>query len=285
MRSLAEYIMRGRFQAFSIALLGGLVPLFSQGALGLVTLRKGWQEGFFVTLWAFLPVLAQLWLGEMHEVSTAVVYASIGILAVTFVACLVLRTTISWMMTMLVVLIVSALSAFAVFFSIENLVEVLQASFEELEQKAETKGQFSGTVTAAQVTGVIAACICFGSLVGLCFSRWLQAILYNPGGFREEFHGLRLKPQLAAICAVGLALSFYAGGEYEYWGMLFCLPMFFAGLGLIHNLVSALKLNWVPLAVMYVSFPLNGVTMVVVVVFGLTDAWINYRKFLAKKSQ
>ena len=57
MRGLAEFIMRGRWQALAVAALGAGSLLFgwiSASAVALVTLRKGWTEGMWLTLWALL---------------------------------------------------------------------------------------------------------------------------------------------------------------------------------------------------------------------------------------
>ena len=58
MRGLAEFIMRGRWQALGIAVLGSGSLLFgwiSAAAIALVTLRKGTASGGWLVLWALLP--------------------------------------------------------------------------------------------------------------------------------------------------------------------------------------------------------------------------------------
>ena len=58
MRGLAEFIMRGRWQALAVAVLGSGSLLFgwiSAAAISLVTLRKGIAAGGWLVLWALLP--------------------------------------------------------------------------------------------------------------------------------------------------------------------------------------------------------------------------------------
>ena len=58
MRGLAEFIMRGRWQALAVAVLGAGSLLFgwiSASAVALVTLRRGVVTGAWLTLWALLP--------------------------------------------------------------------------------------------------------------------------------------------------------------------------------------------------------------------------------------
>lgn len=283
MRSFAEFIMRGRLQAYSIALLGGLVPFFGQLAVGLVTLRKGWQEGLFVVLWGSLPILAQLWLGHVDSLWT---YVSVAVLAATFAGALVLRVTISWVTTLIAMLAIASLGAFVIFLSYDSLTGQMQQTLSEVAEQTEPGKKFveAFTATNAKVLGAIAAWLACVGTIGVIASRWLQAMVFNPGGFAEEFRALRLSPAATMVCAVGLAGSFYAGQQYEFWGVLFSLPMFFAGLGLVHHTVA--KRNWgvAPLVAMYASFVFIGLTTVIVVVLGMSDAWVNYRNMLAKRS-
>jgi hypothetical protein len=60
MRGLAEFIMRGRWQALGIAVLGSGSLLFgwiSAAAIALVTLRRGTTSGGWLVLWALLPAV------------------------------------------------------------------------------------------------------------------------------------------------------------------------------------------------------------------------------------
>ena len=60
MRGLAEFIMRGRWQALGVAVLGSGSLLFgwvSAAAIALVTLRNGSASGGWLTLWAILPAI------------------------------------------------------------------------------------------------------------------------------------------------------------------------------------------------------------------------------------
>lgn len=280
MRALAEYIMRGRFQAYSIALLGGLVPMFGQGAIGLVSLRRGWQEGMFVVLWACLPVLVQFWLNQIGDLVT---YTTVAIMAVTFFSSLVLRVTMSWQYTLVGLVAFALVASLLIFSSIDGLVDTLQESIDKAFQNTELAGSAGEQLTGTKLTGMLSFAVGFVSLMGLLVARWLQAILYNPGGFREEFHSLKLSPPVTALSALGLAVSYYAGADYAYWGMLFSLPLFIAGLSVIHNLVAQHKMGYTPLVVMYISFVIIAITVVLVVVIGLTDSWMNYRKIFAKK--
>jgi hypothetical protein len=107
-------------------------------------------------------------------------------------------------------------------------------------------------------------------------ARWWQALLYNPGGFRQEFHGLRLPPRLAmALAALFLAASFgvpvLAG-----WVLYFVMPLFFAGLALVHGLVGLKKLSGLWLGAFYMLL-LSPVVAQLLTVAALFDSWYDFR--------
>jgi hypothetical protein len=90
MRGLAEFIMRGRWQALAVAVLGAGSLLFgwlSAAAVALVTLRKGVTDGSWLVLWALLPALLAGWIsGDI---------GSIILLLGTYLLAVVLRVTVS----------------------------------------------------------------------------------------------------------------------------------------------------------------------------------------------
>ena len=58
MRGLAEFVMRGRWQALAVALMGSVLVVaapFSAAAVALVTMGRGVRDGAWVVLWALLP--------------------------------------------------------------------------------------------------------------------------------------------------------------------------------------------------------------------------------------
>ena len=96
MRGLAEFIMRGRWQALAVAVVGAGSLLFgwlSAAAIALVTLRKGVIDGSWLVLWALLPALLAAWMsGDV---------GSIVLLAGTFALAATLRVTVSLAMAIL----------------------------------------------------------------------------------------------------------------------------------------------------------------------------------------
>ena len=82
MRGLAEYVMSGRRQAATVAVLFGLIPmlnLLSGAVVALVMLRKGTQEGFLIMMWALLPAGLQWLVGD-----TAAVFMVVGVAVLSY---------------------------------------------------------------------------------------------------------------------------------------------------------------------------------------------------------
>ncbi|MCV6603992.1 MAG: hypothetical protein OIF34_01710, partial [Porticoccaceae bacterium] len=92
MRALAEFVMRGRAQAIAVA----FVPVIGLVAIGLVTLRKGFQEGGLILLAGLIPWLFTL---ESQAMLVFIIGLSVGLL----IAASILRTTQSWPKTLLAI--------------------------------------------------------------------------------------------------------------------------------------------------------------------------------------
>ncbi len=63
MKALAQFVMRGRFQARLVAVVGaGSTPFcwISASVIALITLRRGVPQGFSLLAWAVMPAAAML---------------------------------------------------------------------------------------------------------------------------------------------------------------------------------------------------------------------------------
>jgi hypothetical protein len=274
LQALAEFIMRGRTQACAVALLGSFFPFVSPATIGLVTLRKGSVEGLLVLLWAALPLIASYSLSEGPALLTLV---SIASLIMMVVAANVLRLTASWQSTMLVCVLVGGLSAlgFGWFFStdvnllVDNIGEMLA------EVAAQQQSQQEPFVPGREfILGLVALILAVSAVISLFVSRWWQALLYNPGGFGEEFHSLRLQPAVIG----GLRLP----NGYEFWAELMAVPLLIAGLALAHYTVKFLQAGRQWFVFMYVGLIVFGPSVGVLLVgLGFADSLLNLRSRLA----
>lgn len=279
-RALAEFIMRGRLQAVSIALLGSVLPLLTQVTPGLVTLRKGWQEGLIVTLWAVLPALVALWLGDF---GLAQVLASVAVVCVTYIVAGVLRSTVSWSAVLSVIVGLSALFALIIGLGIGGVAEELEAFFFKLLSSAEGEGDSELIAQLSKwsdirAAGLIAMWIGLSSVMGIVVARWWQAILYNPGGFRSEFYQIRLAVPLTMFSGGATAYCLMSGPDYQFWAELFRLPLLLIGLAIVHCGIAKRRLGLFAIVAAYFALIAIPVAGLLVILLGLTDAWIDYRK-------
>jgi hypothetical protein len=108
--------------------------------------------------------------------------------------------------------------------------------------------------------------------------------LYNPGGFREEFHGLHLAPQLSPALAVMMLGVSMLGIEYRPWAMLFAVPLSIAGLGFLHARASRRNLGFGWFSTFYLLWLVLDPIKLVVIGVAIADSFINFRKRWQKQS-
>lgn len=278
MRGLIEYAMSGRRQAATIAILFGLVPLLnllSGATVALVTLRKGPQEGLLVLLWALLPASLHWLAGDtspMFMLGGALVLGQ------------VLRVSQSWPTALQVAVVLGVLLQLSL-----ALQPIYVASIEALFSQMLAEGrnlQLQGSTTPVTPQEMVDLLLRFYGFYHvmvftacLMVARYWQALLYNPGGFRQEFHNLRFDPRFMGLLAV-LILGGMAGlSALQDWVPLLCVLPLLAGLAVIHHVVAARQLGTGMLVAGYAVLILMAP---VIVLLGLTDGVIDIRKRLTK---
>jgi hypothetical protein len=245
-------------------------------AVGLFTLRRGGTEGGFVALWALLPCLVLARFGEVVPAA-----AMIGI----WLVAMVLRATRSWALTLL------AASAIGLVFGL-GLLGAGGAYLEAVRTIAEgfiaEVGKRSGDpAVAAQLqapdTQQIASI--FGFMLALTLvgctvlARWWQSALFNPGGFREEFHAIRFG-SVPGLALVGAGASLYLQGPaMQIWAQIVMLPLLVAGIGLVHALVARRRVGGM-LGLLYAALLLAPPVKYVVMGLAAVDAVANLRRLL-----
>ena len=278
MRALAEFIMRGRAQACAVAFLGNLFPLISPATVGLVSLRKGSKEGLVVLLWAALPLIASYFFGQGSGLLALISGFS---LLVTLVAAAVLSATSSWQWTiltsMLMATVVTLLIGLLLGVDIDLLIDRLSAMFAEIaaQQSSEIEPL---AASRPLVLGASALMLVLSTVVCLAVSRWWQAMLYNPGGFGEEFRQLRLDMRVAGLSVGVFVLVLYLPTEYRFWADLMLVPLLLSGVSLMHYAVNVAALGSSWLVFMYIGLVVSGpVIGGLLVGLGLADSLMNLR--------
>lgn len=292
MRGLAEYAMSGRRQAILVAVLFGLIPLLyplSGAVVALVVLRRGLQEGLVVLLWALLSAGLHWVAGST---SPALVLASVTLLA------WLLRNTGSWQKALLGATVLGLVlqlslplqSGFMANFeqAVEQAINERSEAGQPLQVPSPQDGQMVNA-TPAQVAELLMSF--YGALhmllitVSLMVARAWQAGLYNPGGFKQEFHNLRVEPLwMAALFALVMAGAFGVSPLADLVS-LFCMMPLIVGLAVIHATVQNLKLGSVWLVVSYMVLVLmSPIMMPMVILLGFADSIFDFRRRLKNNS-
>ncbi|MGO2414672.1 MAG: hypothetical protein ACTH7H_02815, partial [Cobetia crustatorum] len=226
MLALARWAMRGPLQSIVIALLAGLVPWlfwFCAAISALVTLRRGLAPAAPVFIAAALP--AGWWWTQGDPVPLATV------LLVTLMATL-LRARVRWGEALIGASLTSALMVQLGIFlppggagplleSIRQNAPELDARLNDIAAQGVSTEQLAGLVIGG-ITGLV---VMLAATACLALARSWQSGLYNPGGFRDEFHAFRLSlREILVLAACGI-------------------------LGVLLNVPAVLLLVWIPLLV------------------------------------
>ncbi|PLY12072.1 MAG: DUF2232 domain-containing protein [Sedimenticola sp.] len=299
MRFLASAVMQGRSQAVMVitvlAMLSFLFPpasILSSGAVALVTLRNGLKDGLLVLVFAGIAcgVLAQLTLGVLLP---AVGFVLLLWLPMVLLAVL-LRSSRSLALALqggvglgLLFILVQFLQVQDPVSEWQTLLEPFSQSLVDAELIDPSQQKTLVEIMAKWMPGLIAAGFLLQSIAGLILARWWQSMLYNPGGFRQEFHQLRLSKILALATLVvvvsRLLLSDEASTFVDALMMVFIAAWFIQGLALAHGALGTLGVNsgWLIGIYLLLIFAMPHAVMVLASA-GFADAWFDFRARLAE---
>lgn len=308
MRAIAEFILRGRIQALLVviggALLTSLLPILnhvSGGALALTTLRNGPREGIVLTLAAAVVVAAVAFLAafEAARIETFLLIMGLLVWVPVLVVAQVLRNSRSMGAALAAGAAVSALVVIGFHVAVGDTQAwwrtLMQEMLVPMLEQAHT-GLSAGEIdrlldTLAKVmTGILGATVLYTAMTNLFIGRWLQAIVYNPGGFRSEFHAIHLGRWMAGVALVLLALGNFTGGGLAgaSLDLLFLVGAVYSlqGLSLVHGMVAATRAHKAWLAGLYLLMLFALPQMVLVLsAAGFADSLMDFRARLGKKGK
>jgi len=282
MRALAEFIMRGRTQATLVVVMASAIPFLfwlSAAAVNLVIQRRGWSQGAPLLMWASLPAMYWLMMGNPAALLTLVGSAAMA----TY-----LRHTVSWSKTMGLMVLVGVVTAIAVQYLMPEQMAQMSAMAQKLMEteilvslQEPAKSQFAEQVPQLMpyiMLGLVTwSCLLF-ALLALMLGRWWQALLYHPGAFQKEFHALRLPKGLTAVLVLLLFFGASINPALAVLIPIVSLPLFVAGLALVHALVTQRNLGVQWLYIFY--FMLTVLTQFiypVIIFIALMDSLLDLR--------
>lgn len=292
MRFLANTIMRGPMAAILVtsvaAMLGLLLPplgYLSAAAVGLVTLRLGLAEAGKVVAGSMLAtaVLGAVLVGN--------VMAPLAFLLALWLPLLVtawsLRRTGDLARSLLLAGLFGVMVVFGFHAGVDDPAgwwrELLQRMAEQATAEQQAVLQPVLDDMAGLMTGMVGAAVALGVTLSLLLARWWQAALYNPGGFRSEFHALRLGRVVAGATVLLLALNWLQPTGLGLLTDLLPLALLLhllQGIAVVHGLVARSGANVGWLVAMYVLLLLPMVTTqtaLTLAVAGMVDNWMDFR--------
>lgn len=287
MRSLAEFVLRGRWQAVLTALLFSVLPFLGWMAdvvMILVTLRKGAKEGAFVLLWVLLPsvILA------LRGYPLLWVYNVFGGSLLAYGLALILRYTGSWAIVLQAGVLVGIVAVVGIHIYMPSITDTWIKLANTYLPAAQKTFNIPLTIDhkwlvrfASVATGIQALILLFGNLFNIAVARWLQALLYNPQGLHKELYNIRMG-NIAIIALIIIALFSMFGNKIALDCLILALaPFMCAGLSLVHCIAAASKSPWLWLIGFYFMLVALFIYFAaLLVMMGLIDTWQDFRKRL-----
>ncbi len=302
MRALAGLIVAGPLQAVLVialcTVLSFLAPpltsVLSYGgtaALALFSLHAGARTGALVLLGAAL--VTGILAGLLMQQGMAVVVTSLLLWVPVWLAAVVLRETRSLALAMLVssgLAMAGVLLVFIVFgdpgqWWLEHLQALIDSVAAQQEIDIAPLREFAEQV-APIMTGALAAGLSFATLTCLLLGRWWQSLLVKPGALRKEFYALRLNRLLSLFGLAIIALAALGFGVVStlalQWVLVVTVLFLFVGLAVVHATLANLKVARGWLIAIYVLMSLLPQALLLVVVVGMLDPWLDLRRRTAK---
>ena len=279
---LASFIMRGRVHASAVAALGNALPLITPATIGLVALRKGFSEGGLICLWGLLPVFLTYFYSDSNQFF--VLLTACNFLNVLLV-CGILRYRGDWEMTLVSLVIISVILMGSLLLIFQQDFEVLvQRLIEVFEEASRQTNIESLKIEKSSIAVFTTWTIVLNTFLGVTIARWWQSIIFNPGGFKKEFQGIRLNRKLLILISSILILSSAIFNQYSNWAYLSIFPLVIGGLSLFHWLVNEKHLGKVPIIFTYVFMVLfTPFVILILALLGTVDSFYNVRQKLRAK--
>jgi len=138
---------------------------------------------------------------------------------------------------------------------------------------------------AQVMTALVGASFALTQVFCLLIGRWWQAMLYNPGGFRDEFHALQIGQLPTVVAALlFLVVTVSEGMAAQLAGELLLVVLMiylFQGLAVAHALVASRSGNRLWLLLLYLLLLLALPQMAALLaVVGVADNWVRFRRQL-----
>lgn len=292
MKAFTSWVMGGfpnaLFATMGFAVLGFILPpltLLASAIPALVVLRMGEKQGFLLAV-ALTVLLGVLFSLLSVPPKTALLYALpqwfLPVLLATW-----LRWKNDWQPVLQLILIIATVSlvlVYAVFgdlsaYWLETLGKLFRPALEKA-QIPEHEIELILPAVSSYMTGAIVAGIVFSSIIVLFIARYMQAVMYNPGGFETEFRELKVGQWPAFVVLAAVLFSMVSTLPFAREMILLVMILyFFQGIAIVHALAK-IK-NWHPVGLVAIYAGLLVLTVpfgLMLAGLGLIDTFLDIRK-------
>lgn len=286
---VANFIMKGPFQAIMLATVFSALTVWLApfgivvGAIiALITLKMGATEGFKVFAIAGVTnlVLTSLLLGSFLPGLISIAEYMLPI----WVASVVLRNSDSLALSLKSILLMAGAGVAAFHLFVGDTVVWWKQLYENkflplLQNSGLDFSAFALNDLLAMITMLLAMLMVILWFSIVLLGRYWQGALYNAGQFQEDFYQLRLSKGVGYF-AVGISLLGLILPNtlllQDLSGVLMA-GLMFQGIAIAHHTVSIKSLGRGWLIGLYFLLFVFPQTVLILVIIGLLDIWMNFR--------
>ncbi|OUR82438.1 hypothetical protein A9Q82_06385 [Cycloclasticus sp. 46_120_T64] len=301
MKALASFIMQGGRQATivvaTMAILSLLMPplvIISVAAVCLLTLRNGYIDGLRVLIGA---TVATALIGYIVLGTSVVAFTYLLMMWLpAYLVSLVLRETRQLNLALECLVVLGMVAVVGVYSAIDDPAQLWAAGIQNAlaalsEQQplpiSSEELQVGVELWSHYVTGLVVAGTLLSILMSLLLARWWQGLLFNAGGFDEEFRSFRLLPRdgVLFIALMVIAVVFDGWPAELMWNLDIQLLLLFliVGISVVHVVIKSKSSSKYLLFAFYVMVFFVPHLILPLIVIGLSDVWMNWRqRFITK---
>ncbi|MGR9115189.1 MAG: hypothetical protein ACU85E_05440 [Gammaproteobacteria bacterium] len=286
MNGIANFVMKGPFNALAVAgLLGVLsqfvmpLALLSNAIIALYVLSRRNTEWLVVTVGTMVLVVISSFFVEARP---GIGFPLTLILLVPVVMCAkILEITESLSLSILLAVVCAIVLAVSIQLVSGDAVQ-WWSDWMKVAVTGVKNASYEGFVenqTLNLMNGLVAMMLVFAAVLTVFIGRWLQAMFYHPGGFSKEFTQIKFSFAVLVIMVVVLLVTAVINENlFKDFILIFTAPFFFQGLAVLHYTVNALGRGqsylWPPylLLLFFPQYVIVGMAGV-----GLVDVVLNFR--------
>lgn len=258
------------------------VSVVSSASVALVTLRRGGSEGLYVLGCAALAA-GMMGFFIVGNFQFALAYVMVLWLPVWLIS-IVLREGRYLSLSVEIAVLLGILGVIAVHSFMADPTATWKQILIQMALPTAPLGNTQRTIEMLShyMTGIVAAGSVVGLVLGLFLGRGWQAMLYNPGGFRQEFLSLTTRPRytIGTLLVIGIALANMGVISVIARNISIVLITHYAFIGtaILHMLLSTKKQGRYLVPGLYIVMVLIPHTLLIIALVGLTDILLNLRK-------